>query len=558
MNHSLTNTLKNNLLSGFALVIITFLVYSNTLGNDFTLDDHQVILNNPVLKGNLGDILRSIDTTSDMQLLPYYRPLTYLTFFIDGKLHGFNTFYIRLFNVLLHSVNSFLVYLFALSFLKDRQAGLLVGLLFALHPLHTEGVNFNAGGRNTMLVCFFVLLTYLLHREGIIKKKFMYTLAACICYLAGLFSKEAACMIIPFIVALEIISYRDTGSLSKTSILLRMIPYGIATVIYLVMRWSTLSRFGLQTGIIPGVGSTVPADSFNMPAELSARLINDIYIIPRYLLTIIKPNSLATHYVVPDDLQLIAIPLLCGWLIVIATAIWLLGRGRSRTTLYGLAWLIAFWLPVSGIAYFPSAPFADRYLYIPAIGLWLILADQCTTQFPSSHTIRKYCVFAALVILSILAILTVKRNMDWKNNLTLYTRFVSQFPENIHGYAGLGSAYYNRRTGDDLQKAELLFEKVLEMNPYFPMIHTLIGNIKLDHGEFSDALKYYTEALGIFPFDKEARINRAITLEKTGKRQEALSDYKSFLTTPGNFYITGSREYALERVRELSAVVGAN
>lgn len=538
---------------GLMVAAVAFLVYANSLGNGFTLDDHDVILNNPVLRGNVTSLFSIIDTISDNQLLPLYRPVTYLSFLIEGRLHGFNPFLIRLFNVLLHSANAYLVFRLARSLFRDNiYAALLTGLLFAVHPLHTEGVDFNAGGRNTMLACFFSLAAYLLHRRSASQERLFYSFAGACLFLTGLFAKETALMVLPFIVYIEIAMFKPDAHRARLRSALRLIPYCVATIAYLIMRWLTLSKFGIQTTIIPGVGTSLLENMYVIDT-LGTRLLNNLYIIPRYLLTVIWPTALCSSYVIPEDLNLIALPLFGAWLCILGSLMWIFTRGRTSTSLFGLAWLVMFWLPISGIFIIPI-PLADRYLYIPAIGLWIVIADQIFRVLPNFRpAVQRYATVAVTLVLLILAALTVRRNLDWRSNITLYTRFVEQYPDNIHAQIGLGTAYFDSISERNLPLAERQFEKVISIDPYAPKVHMLLGYIKLNKGDFLAALHHYDKALEISPSDKEARLNRGITYEKLGRTQDALKDYIFFLTSPGRIdYIRGGREHAEMRIRALS------
>ncbi|MHB8882099.1 MAG: glycosyltransferase family 39 protein [Thermodesulfovibrionales bacterium] len=537
---------------GLFVVFIAWLVYINSLGNGFVWDDAKVILNNPVLQDGPLLLFSSVDTVSDAVLSPYYRPITYLTFLIEGRLHGFTPFLVRFFNVLLHSINAFLVYKIALSLYKGKYTALLAGLLFAVHPLNTESVDFNSGGRNTMLACFFILLAYLFHRRSIIQQSISGAFAGGVFFLAGLFSKETAMAVLPFIIALEIAPFRDNATHSRLKALGRLLPYAAATLCYLFMRWMTLSKLGVQTNIIPGLGIQKMQDMYNIP-NFSTRLLDNLYIIPRYFLTVIMPTSLSPVYVVPDDLNLIALPLAAAWICIIGIFIWLFTRGRSQATIWGMSWLIAFWLPVSGIIYFPSASLADRYLYLPAIGLWLVIADQAVRLLPADKRARKYGVVAAMLVLLILSSLTVRRNLDWKNEIALFTQVVDQYPDDARGHASLGGAYYKERSHDGryLTLAEQEYEKALTLDPALQMVHTPLGSIRMMRGDYAGAVYHYTHALGIYPLDKEALINRGIALEKIGRQKEAIRDYRIFLSAPGKEFAE-MRPYAEERLLEIS------
>ncbi|MEW6713874.1 MAG: tetratricopeptide repeat protein [Nitrospirota bacterium] len=544
---------RKDILAGLIVAAIAFLLYANSLGNGFVWDDTNIILTNPALLGSPFTLFKSIDVGRDYELLPYYRPLTLLTFLMEGRLYGFNPSMMHLINILLHTVNAFLVYRLAFLLIGNRYTALLAGLLFALHPINTEAVDFISGGRNTMLACFLILAAYLLHYRSVIRHNLFYGIAGALCFLAGMFSKEAAIVVLPFIIVQEIAPLRGDVPRSKSRSVLRLSPYLAAAVCYLIMRWITLSHFGIQNAIIPGFGSDKLQSIYKIP-ELSVRLLDNLYIIPRYLLAVIWPAALSPRYMIPEDLKSIALPLAAEWLCIIGILFWLFTRGRSRAALFGLAWLVAFYLPVSGIVWFPSAPMAERYIYIPAIGLWLITADQAVRLFPSRETARKIGVTATALFLIILAGLTARRNMDWQSDITLFTRFVKQYPDNFFAHAGLGEAYFNldREDEQNLKMAEEEFEKVLALRPILPPgVHTKLGYIRLARGDSEGAVYYYTIALGIYPLDKEALLNRGIAMENLGRQEEAAADFRRFLSVPG-YELAEARPYAETRIRALT------
>jgi tetratricopeptide (TPR) repeat protein len=516
---------------GLLVAAIAFLVYANSLGNGFVWDDDVVIVANPALRGSALSLFSTIDTGRAIELTPYYRPLTVLTFLIEERAHGLTPFPMHLVNVLLHAANAFLVYLLARSLVIDTYAALLAGLLFAVHPINTEAVDF-ISARNTLLSGFFILVAYLLHRRSIIRENFSGALAGAVFLLAGLFSKETALAGLPFIIAQEITQLRSTsGRLRAVG---RLLPYAVCIASYLVLRNNTLSNAGVKIAVLSGLGM---------------RLLDNLYIIPRYLLTVLWPTALSAKYFIPDDLHLLALPLGAAWICIIALLAWLSTRGRSHVTLFGLAWLTAFWLPVSGIFPIPSAPFADRYLYIPAIGLWLVVSDQAFRLVPANVTARRYGVIAAALILLMLAGLTVRRNLDWKGDISLFSRIVEQYPEQAFGHHNLGCAYLDKLRSLDLAEEE--FQRALALDPLFPRLRTQLGYIQLLRGDYAGAVQHYNEAVFQNPFDAEAFLNRAIALDRLGRYGDAVADYKRFLAMPGN-ELAGARPQAEARVRELT------
>ena len=548
----LTNEGRLDHLLGLAVAAIAFLVYANSLVNGFVWDDTNVIVTNPALRGSPLSPFHGIDANRDYERLPYYRPLTILTFLLEERLHGLNPFLMHLLNDLLHAANAFLVYRLARSLLRDKHGALLAGLLFAVHPINSESVDFLSGGRNTMLAGFFILLTYLFHRRSILRDSLSDAIAGALFLLCGLLSKETGLMVVPFIVVQGLAPFRVIAPPARMRALLRLLPVAAALLCYLVMRREAMSSLGIQTSIFPGFGAQILSVTYKVP-DLTMRLIDNLYIIPRYLLTVIWPAALTPRYAVPGHLGPLAAPLAAAWTCIIAALGWLLTRGRSRATLFGLVWLVAFWLPVSGIVAFPSLPMADRYLYLPAIGLWIIFADQAVRLLPSDDRARRNGMAAAVLILVALAGTTVRRNLDWYSDITLFTRCVEQYPDDAYGHAGLGHAYFLEHNRDIryLGRAEAEYNRALALQPAMPGVHVKLGYIHLARGDSEGAVHYYTIALGLYPSDKDALLNRGIALENLGRSQEALNDFTRFLSLPG-YELAEARPYAEARIRALT------
>lgn len=546
-----SSDIKKETILGLLVALFAFLAYANSLGNGFISDDHSVIQHNPVLRVEPLSLFSKIDTTSDTQLLPYYRPLTYLSFWAEYRLHGFNSALMHLVNVLLHAANAFLVYCLARSLLPNRDAALLAGLLFALHPINSEAVNFLSGGRNTLLACFFSLLAFLIHQRSVERGSVPAVFAGAAFFFAGLFSKESGMMILPFIIALEIPRLRKKSSGTRLRAAAGLVLYVAAAGTYLVMRWQTLSGLGIQTGILPGFGEEKMKAIYIIP-DLGSRLSDNLYIIPRYLFSLVLPYALSPRYVIPNDFHLYALPLAGGWFIVVGVFLWLLMKGRSRAILFGISWAVVFWLPVSGVFYFSSVTLADRFLYLPAIGIWLVAADRAGFFLSGPGAYGRYGMIAGITVLMILALLTVKRNADWKSDITLFSRSVQQYPENQYGHYNLAAAYVDRRGPGDLENAGRELEAALSLDPSMQDAYTPMGYVKLESGDFEGAVYYYTRALEFFPLNRDARINRAIAYEKLGMPNEALADYRFYLTMQTYNNIPGSLEYAERKVLELS------
>jgi Tfp pilus assembly protein PilF len=530
-----TNAGNRNLI-GLAVALAAFLIYANSLGNGFVWDDYTIIVSNPALEGGAADLFTQIDTASETEKNPYYRPVTLLTFLIEKRLHDSKPFPMHLVNVLIHAVNSYLVYRLAFALITNEGIAFIAGILFALHPISAESVNF-LSARNNLLSGLFSFSSCLLHIRGIRERKYGAVIAAAALFLTGLFCKETALALLPVIFLFELRSWPKEDGIGRQRMILRLIPYLIFTLCYFLLRNNALAIAGVNQDILSG---------------LFSRLAENLYIIPRYILLIINPIALSPRYTIPEDLNLLILPLVLGWLSIICAVAWLFLRGRTPLSLFGLAWLILFWLPVSGIVDLPSAHMADRYMYLPAIGIWLITADQSARLFTLRNSARRYARFLIIIVLLFFAVVTVRRNADWKSEIILFTRTVEQYPDNAWGHAELGLSYLRASSSDGSYHAIALRElqRALSLDPSLKRLHSPIGTIVLAQGDLTGALNHFSEALSADPVDRQALLYRAMTLEGLGRTGEALADYISFLSAPGRG-LTEMRPFAEDKAREL-------
>jgi len=262
-----------------------------------------------------------------------------------------------------------------------------------------------------------------------------------------------------------------------------------------------------------------------------------LYIVPRALLTIAWPPAGSPRYFLPEALGPLALPLALGWTAILAALWWLLGPGRSATTRFGLAWLALFWLPVSGLVPFPGVPLADRYLYVPAIGLWLILGDQLVRLAARLAARPGLARPAALggaacgaALLLALAAGTLDAVRAWSGDVALFTRVVERSPGEAFGHHNLGTAYLD--LAGDLDGAERELERALALDPAFPRLRTQLGWVRLRRGDNQGALAHYRAALALDPRDAEATLNAGLASERLGDWAAAMAFYRRFLELP--------------------------
>jgi tetratricopeptide (TPR) repeat protein len=403
---------------------------------------------------------------------------------------------------------------------------LAAGLLAALHPLHAEAVCL-VTARNTLLAAAAVTGAALLwerwsdgRRRG--------DLVACGGVLAaGLLCKETALLALP---QLAVRAWSREGGLRAAARRqgAALAALGGVGVAYLALR----------AAVLRGAGGAP------LSLDLAGGARNLLHSLPVYAGLVVFPARLQLEYRDPGSYLASPWVLALAWAAMMMVVILLL-RSRRPVTRYGLAWAALHLVPVSTLVPFPSAPIAERYLYLPATGLWLVAADQLARAAEASlvQRWRRPALAVAAVLLAVLGARTVARTLDWKDDLTLFRADVRADPESPWARHDLGVALGE---AGDAEGARRELEAAVALDP----THAgALGELARWHGErghLDTAEGYLRRLLAAAPGDAEAHYNLGLVLERTGRFEEAIPHYEAF--------VAGSREDAqrplVERVRQ--------
>lgn len=521
--------LKVQYLNSLILFLISFSIYANSISNDLVWDDNVIILQNISYKKTFSDFFFQIDSSSEFEWTPYYRPLTYLSFAVERNIHNFNPYLMHLFNVILHGLNSILFYFLIKTVTCDKTISLVSALFFTVHPISAEAVNFLSGGRNTLLSAFFVLLTCLVHIKSAKKESIGLSVVAALFFFLGALSKETALMFLPLVICYEIIAKRPGR-------FVRIQPYIVFTIAYLILRYMAFKSLLVR---------------IDWDLSLLKQFFNNIYIIPRYLLTILLPNLSSINYPLPQDLNIYLLPLLVAWIFILLT-LFAIVKSKNLLLIGALVWIVFFYIPTSGIFPLPSMPMADRYVYISMMGVWLCLGYGVRVINDKINKPNFLRVPVALLLIA-LSVITVRNNPYWHDDFTLFSRYIEQYPEEAFGHYNLGVTYLEK--AKNVEAAEREFNIVLQLNSTMPRLMTQLGHIAMIKKDFLSALSYYDKALLQMPYDDEALVNKAIVLDRLGMYEEALKGYKMILAFPLRSMPQSERPKILNRVAELEEML---
>ena len=518
------------------LAAVTLLVYAVSFSNGFVRDDELIIVKNPQTLSirNIPDVLLAPDV-----IKPYYRPLNRATYLLDYRIAGMNPAWYHGINVLFHLGNVILLYLVCLRLSLGRPASLITALLFAVHPVNSEAVNF-ISARNTILALFFSLASFLAFLRAKDQGKRWPFLSALL-FFFGLLSKETAFMLLGLLALDTLVPLtgregRERGG--KRFVVL--LPYLAATLVYLALR--TYALHGLIAAAIPAAG-------------LIDRLLQNTTIIPQYVLLLLFPTDLTIYHTADPRTGFFALPgsILVVWSIVLA-GIWLLFRKGDRTAWFGFAWCVINYVPIANIVPIPADPITERFLYMPAVGFFIIIGSLLHGLSLRKRWKPFYWTVIVPVLL-VLAVMTVQRSLDWKDEIALNTSGVVNDPSSASAHYNLGTAL---RDEGNLADAVREWQHALQLDPMHSDSLIQMGTFFAVRGDLRKADEYYTAALhappGAADPDKSmAYYNLGKIRDKEGQPREALQYYTTFLRLVPLQY-EEYRKIAEQRVGDLSDI----
>jgi len=513
------STLSKNLLIVLILVAVSFGIYANSLHGDFVWDDTTLFIEHADLWkwSNLKQLLTSQDNLFGKNDNVFYRPLPNLTFLLDRTLWGQNPFGYHLTNIVFHVLSTITVFLIAAELFGSTYIGVAAGLLFAVHPIHTEVVAW-VNGRNNVISGLFYLLSFYFYVRYRNRNEIEMFILSLLSFALSLFSKEYA-LTFPIIILLYDISYRPETLLIKKNFKrlgILLLPYLLIIAGYMFVRFL----------ILPGHGA--------VDLQFESLWIR-IFTVPKIILIYLKLMLLPTGQNILHDVSIIRHPYTSEFLLQIIglsviTVLWGWSFKISKNIFFCFGWIMVTLLPVLNIiplSYVISF-LADRYLYLPSAGFCMLLAlcfERALTlsRMKSSVVWRCFAVLPLLVALEVYGFGTINRNLVWRNERTLWQDTVEKSPRNFQARCNLSIALH---AVGRLEEAIREAKEAVRLNPDHDTPTFILGRILYDMGRFDQSLSALDKALGINPHHADAlslsgnihfkmgRIDRAISVSE--------------------------------------------
>lgn len=507
-------------LSGFWVALIVLVVYSNSLSNGWTFDDHIIIEENPIVHSfDIKQIFGS-QYWPDRKDAGLYRPLTILSFSIHYALHGLEPFLYHMVNVIFHVVNVLLVYALARRILGSMWCAVGTALVFGLHPVQTEAVN-GIVGRAELMSAFWVLLAWLLYiYSGVGRGERLnrfYTLSL-LATLLGMMSKEnAACAVGILVVYDWIWEHRGRwpggwrGCLKMG--LPRYVPFFLLIFFFLFLRSQVVGSVFLP--VLPGEAENILPHLSDETRWLTTLAATGVYfrllVFPLWLMPDYSYTEIPVVGSFVDPFAWVPLVIILG---VVGLVFWWVVRRNFLAGILGILVFVVGFSPVSNFVVTIGTILGERLLYLPMIGFALFVGAGANHLV--SFVAKKRYVYAGLVVLlALYSVRTIERNGDWQNDVTLFLAAVRDGNRSAKVYYNLGVGYRRQMRYDEAIAA---FERVVENKADDPDNWKNLGIVYAEKGQHIKAADMYEVAVKLDS-------TQADLWKRLGREREALKDW---------------------------------
>jgi len=538
-------------LASLVLALGTLALYWPVTGYPFiNFDDNEYVSENPVVQAGLT--WHGLQWAFTGIHVGNWHPVTMWSHLLDCQVYGLNSWGHHLTNVLLHAVNTVLVFLWLNRLTGAVWRSWVVAALFGWHPLHVESVAWLAERKDVLSGCFGLLCLmcytrYARHlsvagKNPVAGVRSPFYWLALVCFALGLMSKP---MLVTWPFVLLLLDYwplnrlkpSDWGRLVVEKIPFLLLAAGSCVMTYVAQR---------QGGAVVAV----------QDLALDLRVANALISYCRYLGKLFWPTNLAAFYPLPEHWPAVAV-WLAGGLLLGLSVLWFRLRRAHPYLLMGWLWFVGTLVPVIGLVQAGKQAMADRYTYLPSLGV-LIMVIWGTHEFTRRWRQPALMLAAAAAGIACLAV-TRQQLGYWQDGETLFRHALKVTDENYNTYSGLGLALLKK---GQIDEAIILFQKAIQMKPHYADApHNFLGYALLNRGQIDEAVSELKLAIKLMPDNSESHYNLGVAFGKKGRVAEAISQYQeairlnpSYLLAHNNLgnalFRQGRRDEAIQQYRE--------
>ncbi len=502
----------------FLCGLLSFLVYIPALGNGFiNWDDPKYVYDNPLIRSMDPGFFKAVFTR------PYFNnwhPLTMLSYAVDYRFWGLDPLGYHLTNIIFHALNTALVFILAVRLIRASGAGwaprgvmfagVFAALFFGLHPVHVESVAWVSERKDVLSAFFFILsvLAYLRYATGTLKRWYAATL---LFFILALMSKPMA-VTLPFVILiLDFYPLRRACGVKK-AVVEKLPFFALSAVSGVLTLWAQQEAF-VKEGILTAgarVATAIRAPGF-------------------YLYKMALPLDLAPYYPHPVRIDFFTAEYIGSAVFLAALTVFcLLTVKKRRVFLSGWLYYLVTLLPVLGLLQVGGQAAADRYTYIPSIGVAVLFgagALYLIGRLPQKAFTPLGAAFI-VILASALSYGTVRQVAVWKDSETLWTYEIEKFPKAHLPYNNRGLVRQDR---GDLKGAIEDFSKAVSLAPELAELHNNRGVALYLTGDFASAVRDYNAAITLDQAYRGFHYNRGLAFQRLGNMAAAIEDYTTEL-----------------------------
>jgi tetratricopeptide (TPR) repeat protein len=403
-----------------------------------------------------------------------------------------------------------------------------VAAVFAIHPLRAESVAWVAERKDVLSGVFFMLTLLAYARYATGERSFRRYLLVAVCFALGLMAKPML-VTLPFVFLLldywplcrfgsdslgtEMINVRRS---TFASLVVEKVPFFLLSLVSSLLTWRAQRDFMRSDTEIPWL----------------LRTENAVVSSVRYLEQLVWPTDLAPFYPYPKaSLPLVSVIAALALLVAISAVVLYFGR-RLRYLITGWGWYLVMLLPVIGLVQVGEQAMADRYTYLPHIGLVVAITWTVGGATAGVRRWQRALAFTAAVLVMALASCAGQQTGYWRNSESLWTHTLAVTSNNALAHNNLGEVW-SRKGRDEDAIREL--QAALEITPDSPLARNNLGLVFLKEGKTQEALDQFRSILSQEPENIQVRLNLAGVLLKSGRTTEAIAEYQGAVAMKPDF-----------------------
>lgn len=503
-------TSRNKFLFCLFISLLTVAVYWQIQGHDFIiLDDPSYIYNNNHVTKGLN--IESVEWAFTQSHVANWHPITWISHILDYEFYELEPGGHHRTNLIFHTANAILLFLVLMRMTGGFWQSVVVATLFAIHPLHVESVAW-ISERKDVLSMFFMMLTIWAYIQYVEKRELKNYLLVVLFFVLGLMSKSML-VTLPFVLILLDFWPLNRMSGNFRQIIIEKIP------LFALAITSSLITFYVQQND----GATKSLAYYS----IQSRIFNAITSYIEYLHKMVWPINLSILYPHPGQVLLTWKVTLSAVILIWITLIAVKIIRQAPFVLVGWFWYLGTLVPVIGFVQVGGQAMADRYTYIPLIGIFIIVAWGFPYLLKNIHQKKRILIVSSVVMTSIFAFASWSQAKYWKNSIVLFNHAIEVVDDENRNfalaYSSLGLEYYKNK---EYKKALFNLKKCIKLDPDHWRCYHNIGETLVQKKELHKAIRYFKHGIKLNSKNYLGHNNIGVVLQRMGKLEESIKHFK--------------------------------